>query len=67
MVKGTTKNLARDFNKSVDFGNNFSVQALDSAKVMGHGYLYSHGKNGLLEDLRGPFANPSQSPLKQIQ
>jgi hypothetical protein len=69
VVRGTTKNLARDFNKSVDFGSQsqMSVQALQSAKVRGHGYLYSQGKYGLLEDLRGPYANPSQSPLKSIQ
>ena len=67
VIKGSTKKIAREFNKSVDFGSHLSVKALESAKVLGHGYLYSHGKHGLIEDLRGPHANPSISPLKQIQ
>lgn len=30
------------------------------------GYLYSQSKNGLLDDLRGPHANPTADPLKVV-
>ena len=39
----------------------------DKIKAFTNGYLYSQGKDGLLESLRGPFANRATSPLKQLQ
>lgn len=76
VIRGTARNLMiHEFEKIAhkDKRRNdepqLAINKLDVQKIRGftNGYLYSQGKDGLLESLKGPFANPAKSPLKSLQ
>lgn len=76
VVRGTTRNLLiHDFERIPHKSRRhqdepqMAIHKLDVEKIRGftNGYLYSQGKDGLLESLRGPFANRATSPVKQLQ
>ena len=54
-------------NQDIQTPVQLKISALQASKVRGgNGYLYSQGRNSLMDDIKSPFKNQDQSPLKSL-